>query len=83
MNWATSGTNTINITTDTAGVFNNFIPTYNEYLEWLPEACQWEKYIPIWHLVKSYPKHKCEVAWYDEEKQIMDWCCRYCGKMML
>jgi len=28
--------------------------TYNEYLDWLPKACTREKYLPTWHLVKSY-----------------------------
>ena len=22
--------------------------------DWLPESCKWEKYLPTWHLVRSY-----------------------------
>mgnify|MGYP006908252207 CR=1 FL=1 len=30
------------------------------YIDWLPNSCLYPKYIPVWHLVKSYSKHACE-----------------------
>jgi len=62
MDWifnnSASGNYTTDMTMDTgsmntifATTYDNYIP-YNELINWLPY--KWEKYIPIWHLVKSY-----------------------------
>ena len=52
-----SGSTTADFTMDTtslntifATTYDNY--TYNEWIDWLPY--KWKKYIPTWHLVRSY-----------------------------
>ena len=51
-------------------------------IDWLPNSCLYTKYLPTWHLVKSYSKHECEPAFFDEKQGIYDWFCKYCRRMM-
>ncbi len=62
MSWyynnSSSGACTANVTMDTAAMdtiftttYDNYIP-YDELINWLPY--KWKKYIPTWHLVRSY-----------------------------
>ena len=48
-----SGTDTftanVNLACDTTTTY-----IYDTYRDWLPNSCLYEKYIPTWHLVRSY-----------------------------
>ena len=85
MDWINSATtaNMLNFTTD-ANIDCTSLTSYtpDPLIDWLPNSCLYTKYVPTWHLVKSYPKHKCEEAWFDESQNIYDWFCKYCGKEM-
>ena len=88
MNWNTSAGNNINFTTDgtdtlTFATTTNTLWFLDPLVDWLPNSCLYVKYIPTWHLVKSYPKHNCESAWFDEDQGIYDWYCKYCKKVMV
>ena len=68
---------------DIPSIAVNMLSTFDPLVDWLPKSSIWKKYLPTWHLVKSYSKHICEESWYDENLGIYDWYCKYCGKMML
>ena len=83
MNWNQfdSGTTTaLTLNLDNMATTSVYLP--DPLIDWFPKSSIWKKYLPIWHLVKSYPKHKHESAWYDESQGIHDWYCKYCGKEM-
>ena len=90
MNWTSSPTSNnyfdhLEVTTDIANTTSfdtEWSIQWDSLIDWLPNSCRYTKYIPTWHLVKSYPKHKCEEAWFDEDQVIYDWYCKYCGKEM-
>ena len=52
----------------------------DELIDWLPYKV--EKYLPTWHLVKSYNIHKHELYTYDIVKgeTVADWFCKHCKK---
>jgi len=52
-NFTTGGTDTISFTTDSdATTTAVFFP--DPLIDWLPNSCLHEKYVPTWHLVRSY-----------------------------
>ena len=64
MNWTSSTAgdmwnsedNMYNFMLDTANTItaSTYNITYNEWIDWIPKSCKWKKYIPTWHLVRSY-----------------------------
>ena len=60
-NYCTDANDTISFTTDAGAdlLFSGITDDLTGWprgtmLEWLPEACKWKKYWPIWHLKVSY-----------------------------
>jgi len=61
MNWniTDSASNAMNYTFDTSGVCDytaNYITLTDPdpLIDWLPNSCLYTKYVPTWHLVRSY-----------------------------
>ena len=59
MNWnnTSSASFTLNTVTGTADDSNyiTFAPP-DPLIDWLPNSCLYTKYVPTWHLVRSYSK---------------------------
>ncbi len=56
MNW-TSANNSFNYTFDTdstAETIDITLPSPDPLIDWLPNSCLYTKYVPTWHLVRSY-----------------------------
>ena len=39
---------------DMPSIACNMSSTFDPLVEWLPKSSIWKKYLPTWHLVKSY-----------------------------
>jgi len=59
MNWTTTDSTNFTIATDANGDINYLsnhltLELPDPLIDWLPNSCLYTKYVPTWHLVRSY-----------------------------
>ncbi len=55
MSWTnTSSASTSTLTFDIDDIATTTIELPDPLIDWLPNSCLYEKYLPTWHLVRSY-----------------------------
>ena len=52
-NWTQSGTD-FSLTADVGEIYGTSTYVYEPLIKWLPNSCKHKKYLPTWHLVRSY-----------------------------